>query len=401
MPNYGYTNRGCNCTTPCARASKYGGTACEVDPLCPLSYPSPASSSGWFDFCDTPTSKQPASAVVLSYCDINFFRPECQNASASVPIAQDVKTLGALLAVQGSNYTFTFLDVTFAKTISAGGSGKTSSGRSAGGSDPNSGILASVDPARIIGNLPLLGALASTVAIVSTFALASVALSLLGVALAVVSTSRRKKTSLAEAVKSTKRSDKKVPPTYSTPLSLSLQGCNARFKGNELVLDGSTYSIRAQEALFERFNLTFSLLEAHESILPKHLVLAEADGVFGPEVPGLLFILPFFWVNEKEFKEIRKDLVKAKKKLSPRSVEEGYCRRLKRWIKACERYRKESLEDAGTDSFVLDHRQKNPSEWEHFAWEGAFETAKGRSRSDSQVALRVENPLRGSRSPRK
>lgn len=400
MPNYGFTNRGCNCTTPCARASKYGGTACEVDPLCPLSYPSPASSSGWFDYCDTPTSKQPASAVVLSYCDINFFRPECQNASASVPIAQDVKTLGALLAVQGSNYTFTFLDVTFAKTISAGGSGKTSSGRSAGGSDPSSGILASVDPARIIGNLPLLGALASTVAIVSAFALASVALSLVGVALAVVSTSRRKKTTLAEAVKSTTmRKAKKGKQTYSTPLSLSLQGRNARYEGTELVLDGSTYSIRAQEALFERFNLSFSLIEAHQSILPKHLVLAEADGVFGPEVPGLLFILPFFWVNKEEFKEIHKGLKEAKKKISPRCVKEGYCERLKQWIKACERYRRESLEDAGTDSFVLDYRQKEPSEWAHFAWEGAFETAKVRSRRDSQVALLVENPLRGS--PRK
>lgn len=404
IPTFGFTNRGCNCTTPCTVSSKLGPVkACEVDPLCPSSYLSSASASGWYDFCDTPSSKQP-SAVVLSYCDINFFRAECQN--ASVPIAKDVQALGALLTIKGSNYTFSFLDVTFAKTIGAGGSGPTSSGRSSGGfSVPGSGLLASVDVGRMTSrsSVPLFGAMVSTITVVAAIAFVTTALSLLSVCFAVCKASRRKKTSLRQALESTAHVAKKgSKATFTIPLSLALRGTlHARFKGEQLVLDGTTYSIRAQDALFERLSLSFSLCEAHESLKPKHLTLAETDGVFGAEVPGLLFILSYFWANKKDFAFIEKALIKKDKagERFPRAVEEGYCDRLKQWIKACELFQEERLGGKSKVSFVLDDRLKHPLQWEDFSWEGSN---NNRSRRGSRTNLIVvDNPLKSPKSPRK
>jgi hypothetical protein len=375
MPSFGLTNRGCNCTTPCAVTALSPGLACEVDPLCPSAFASSLAASGWWDYCDAPAAR--VAAPVLSFCDINFFLPQCQN--ASVPLASDVKQLAALLTVPGSNYTFSFLDVTFAKTLGAGGVGATSAGRSAGMGTPGASFIA-VDTARAImsASLPLLSALGltSTLFILGAFALLLKAG--VGALLGLCALARVKRGTLAAA----KRSVTAPPPgakasggklkssqrTFTVPLSRALEGAAGAYKGLPLVMVGSlTYSIRAQQHVYEELNLLLVLKLAHKDLLPAHLVLAESDGVFGPEVPGLLFIVPYYWAERRDFLEACQALgadrgLRAK----GRPVKEGYQRRLANWVKACCEREGKSLAKAG---LVLDDRLRNPLEWEGFEWE--------------------------------
>ena len=377
MPSFGLTNRGCNCTTPCAVTALSPGVACEVDPLCPSAFASSLAASGWWDYCDAPAAR--VAPPVLSFCDINFFLPQCQN--ASVPLASDVKQLAALLTVPGSNYTFSFLDVTFAKTLGAGGVGATSAGRSAGMGTPGASFIA-VDATRAImtASLPLLSALGltSTLFILGAFALllrAGVVALLVACSLA-----RVERGTLAAA----KRSVTAPPPgakarggvlqssqrTFTVPLSRALEGAAGAYMGLPLVMMGTpTYSIRAQQHVYEELNLLLVLKLAHKDLLPAHLALAESDGVFGPEVPGLLFIVPYYWAESGDF-ALAGSVLSAERGLQAkgRPVKEGYQRRLADWVNACCEWEGKAVARAGE---VLDDRLRSPLKWEGFKWDSA------------------------------
>lgn len=308
LPSYGFTNRGCNCTSPCKvrpELSDLGRSACDVDALCPASFSSSLALSGWWDFCDVPSTLRTAP---LPYCALRFFEPACQAANSTAP--DDLKTLGRYLSIPGSNYTFSFLDAAFTKTVLGGGAGATSTGRSAGLGSASSASMAAVDVARAVlaSTIPITSALGLTV---SVLLLATAGLLLKGVARCAAKLCAKKKlVSLEAAVRSATPAQKEGKKkkmrkakggegaegegeeraTYAVPLGLALAGVPARSNGAELHLVGHSFSIRAQAHVYEELNMLATLGSAHVELKPEHLALAEADGVFecvrgGPPPP--------------------------------------------------------------------------------------------------------------------
>jgi len=294
--------------------------------------------------------------------------------------------VSSLLSVPGlGNFTFSFLGASFAKAIM--GSSLSSSGSdpkdSSQSGDPNQPSIAAVDATRALlsSNLPILA--------VSCLALASFAIGVIFVLfkLCVVSSSfaqsRRKKLTEKDARDSaTMRFQKGGEVSYRLPYSLARSGVPAMYHGQEMYLIGQTYALRAQTNLFDFLSLTSILLDAHKKLKPEHLAYAEEDGVFESNVPGLFFIVPYFWDDEKTFRaqQERYAIIDKRKlkELPKRRVAEGYKVLLSKWCTACEK--------VGS----LDRRAQEKEKWENWSWQRALEAInkKKKRRNSKRVEER-------------
>jgi hypothetical protein len=288
LPTFGLTNRGCNCTSPCAASpalSASGRAACVVDVLCPNAFSGGAVPPEWWDFCDAPA---PLFAAPISYCELRFFEPACQAANATAP--EDLRDLGKFIAA--GNYTFSFLGGPFTRTVLAGGAGATSTGRSAALGAASSPAFAAVDLRRAIltSTIPLTSGLGVTVAVI----VASAAALLLGGAARAFPRHcrKQKRAALEGALRGADPHSTGVEGAnkgaYAVPLSMALLGAPARsLEGGEMRLVGRSYAIRAQPHVYQALELISALGAAHVELKPEHLAFAEADGVFEWVLPLL------------------------------------------------------------------------------------------------------------------
>jgi hypothetical protein len=339
-----------------AALSATGRKVCAVDVLCPSSYKG-ATPSGWWDFCDAPAT---ARAEPLSYCALNFFDPACQ--AANVTLDDDLKNLGRYLAVAGSNYSFSFLGVEFTKTVLGGGVGSSSTSRGAALGAANSPGIPAVELARAIlaSTIPLTSALGLTVSTLLAFALALLLKS--SVRLLARLCARRRMVPLEEAVQSAApKAEGTKTGAYTVPLSKALQGVPARgAAGEEVHLVGRTFSIRAQPQVYQGLSLLATLGSAHVELKPEHLELAEMDGVFEDDAPGLLFLAPLLWEPASALAACAERLKCEGVAELPtqRSCPEGYKERLRRWV-----------EQQPGRTGKLDKRLLDPAEWETWVYD--------------------------------
>jgi hypothetical protein len=123
---------------------------------------------------------------------------------------------------------------------------------------------------------------------------------------------------------------------------------------------GRTFSIRAQPQVYQGLSLLATLGSAHVELKPEHLELAEMDGVFEDDAPGLLFLAPLLWEPASALAACAERLKCEGVAELPtqRSCPEGYKERLRRWV-----------EQQPGRTGKLDKRLLDPAEWETWVYD--------------------------------
>jgi len=247
-------------------------------------------------------------------------------------MAGDVRALGLLLN-SGTNYSFSFINTAFIKSINAGGVGSTSSSKTAGATGGTLMSTFNAHRALYTSALPLLSVVLLTVTLVVLTALITVVVAILQHVVRSYLSSSQKLVTRADAAASGLLPAKE---SHTIPFSRALQGAPARFKGRLRFLVGRSYSLIAQEHVYKELSLEAVLHSL--GIKPAHLAFAEQDGAFADDNRGLIYVAPIFFEGPAAFasKVARLKAEGTGARVPKRRETAGYKRVLRAWHTAAQ-----------------------------------------------------------------
>lgn len=338
-----YSSSGCPCKGSCSVHPEFnaqdelgpGTTTCEVHISCWSNYGYyfnvTSSRTTYWDLCNGATTA-PASGPAPTYCELHWSEPAClaaaANASSSGASLSPAQKLGLYVSDGTNGYTFSFANSTaFSNAIFAGkGAEDQSSARS--------GLLSFISPIQFNRILYT----SASRAMLAILVLCAISIYLLSFCTALTTFLNwyfaLVRSILFSCAGSTPPKKGKKSGTVEVPFSRALAGEEAFYKYTPMLLGSErTYDIVAQNKIFRDLGLLPQLKEAHPSLQPKHLLFAAEDGVFGNDVKGLTFMIPYFWnSNEHMRKSDPVLLTQLEKDFGAKIFEGGYKARLKQWF---------------------------------------------------------------------